>query len=183
MMFEIDPPARQFPALGLFSRDPAGNADDGRIFGHVFDYDRVRADTCACAHGHGAKDLSASSRQHPIAKRGVALSFAPACAAKRDAVITGDIVSHDRGFADHDARSVIDEEAPANLSARMNIHIGEEAREPGDEPRRRFRACLPEPVRDAMPDHGVDAGIQQKAFQAAACGRIAELNARDVFLD
>jgi hypothetical protein len=34
-----------------------------------------------------------------------------------------------------------------------------------------------------MPDHGVDARIKQKAFQAAACGRIAELDAGYVFLD
>src|SRR3546814_19240390 len=71
-------------------------------------------------------------------------------AAERDALIDRDIVADLGGLADHDAETMIDEEVPADLRARMDVDRGQETRQVIDEAREEEQPRLEQPVRDAV---------------------------------
>src|SRR3546814_13651799 len=71
-------------------------------------------------------------------------------AAERDALIDRDIVADLGGLADDDAETMIDEEVPADLRARMDVDRGQETRQVIDEAREEEQPRLEPPVRDAV---------------------------------
>ena len=113
----------------------------------------------------------------------MAFARRPRRAAQCDAMIERDVIADLRGLADDHASAVINEEPVADLGARMNVDIGQEAAKPRQQPRRKPPAGPPQTMRDAMPDQRVNAGIGQQGFQLAAGGGIAQADAADVLLD
>src|SRR5204862_2773358 len=84
-------------------------------------------------------------------------------------------------FADHHAHAVVDEHAPADCRARMDLDAGEEADRVRREAREPAQAHRPERVRHAMELQRVEARITREDFPHAASGGIAFENALDVF--
>ena len=81
-----------------------------------------------------------------VADRRVALAGIEADAAQGDTLIEGHIVADLGGLADHHAHAVIDEEAPPDPRARVDLDPGHEAADLGDEtgaelPAGRQRQC------------------------------------------
>ena len=68
-------------------------------------------------------------------------------AAERDALVDRAVVADLGRLADHDAHAVVDEDAPADLRARMDLDAGEEARQVRDEAPHPVQAVRPAPVR------------------------------------
>ena len=81
------------------------------------------------------EDLGPGADHHAVAQRRMALALVPGGAAERHAVIQGDVVADLGGLADHDAGAVVDEEAPADARAGMNVDIGQRARQEGQQAR------------------------------------------------
>ena len=91
-----------------------------------------------------------------IGWRGHALDSAPrgvdleALRPERHRLIEAHVAADDRRLADHDARSVVDEEAFADLRARMDVDAGRGMRDFRDDPREHRRAETIEHVRQTM---------------------------------
>ena len=61
----------------------------------------------------GAEDLGSGADGHAVADGGMAFPGIGAAAAEGDAVVHRDVVAHLRGFSDHHAGRVVDEQAGA----------------------------------------------------------------------
>src|SRR5699024_3465311 len=76
---------------------------------------------------------------------------------------------------------VVDEEAPPDDGAGMNLDAGQPARDMRHEAPQPVRLVAPQPVRDAMPPQRVQPRIVEDGLQRAACRRIALENGLNVF--
>ena len=101
-------------------------------------------------------------------------------AAERHAVVEHDVVADPRRLADHHAHPVIDEEAPADARARVDLDAGEEARELRQEPRRRAQTRPPQPVGHPVRPDRVQPGVRERDLEAAARGRVVPACVADV---
>jgi len=84
------------------------------------------------------------------------------------------------GLADHDAAAVVDEEAAADGGARVDVDLGEHAREETEEACGVAQSARPQGMADAMPEQGVDAGIGRDDLPCRARGRVAQEHAGHV---
>ena len=82
-----------------------------------------------------------------------------ACAAQCDALIDRAVISDDGGFANDDAKTVINEDASANLGARMDFDPGKQAPKVRDKAPKPEQFGLPESVRQAVRHQRVQSGI------------------------
>src|SRR5579859_4996179 len=95
-----------------------------------------RADLAVVADGDGAEDGGADADGDVVFDGGVALDtpvaamLPPAGGSQRHLMVQHDVVADLRRLADDDARAVVNEEAPADARARMNLDAaGHEAGE------------------------------------------------------
>src|SRR3546814_9965394 len=109
--------------------DPRRNADDRCARRHFLDDDRVRADARVRSDGEWPEDLGAGADHDAIAQRRMSLALVPADTAERHAVIEGDVLADLRSFTNDHAHAVIDEKAPPDARARMNLDASEPARQ------------------------------------------------------
>src|SRR3546814_7188509 len=89
------------------------------------------ADARARVDGDGAEDLRPRNDDDVIGEGRMALAadtVRGVGAAERDALIDRDIIADLGGLADHDAETMIDEEVPADLRARMDVDRGDRKR-------------------------------------------------------
>ena len=107
------------------------------------------------------------------AERRMALAVREARAAERDALIDRAAVADLRGFADDDARAVIDEDALADASRRMDLDLRQKARDVGEKAREQRNPGAIERVIDAMRDERVKTRIREDDVEPAARGRVA----------
>src|SRR5690606_12275963 len=112
-----------------------------------------------------------------------ALAFLPAGAAQRYAVVERAVVADFGGLADHHAHAMVDEEAPADAGAGMDLDTGEPARDCGKEARRPAQAMPPQPMVDAMHQQRVQAGIAGEHLERVAGGGVALHHATDLFFE
>ena len=70
-----------------------------------------------------AEDLGARADQHATGDLRMAIGALLACAAERDAVQDRDVIADDGGFADDEARRVIEEDAAADACGRVDIGL------------------------------------------------------------
>src|SRR3546814_16964410 len=97
---------------------------------------------------------------------------------------SSDLCSADlRSFTNDHAHAVIDEKAPPDARARMNLNASEPARQIRVEARQPLQLMRPQPVADAMPPDRMQARIARQHFPRTARGRVAIQNAGDIFLD
>ena len=168
-------------ALAVAIDDVRGHADDGGVGRHVGQHHRAGADAGVFADGDVAEDVGVVADEDAVADGGVALAVALAGAAQRDALVHGHVAAHDGGFADHHAGGVIDEQAPAEQRAGMDVDAGEEAAHLRENARRQAQVVAPEPVRNAMNPHRPKARIAEQHFEPRARSRIALHHGADVF--
>ena len=113
---------------------------------------------------------------------GCRLHCAAAPTAERHAVVQHHVVADHRRLADHDAHAVVDEEAPSDRRARVNLDAGQESNELRMRSREQSAAAQPpQPVRPAIPPDRVQARVGQPDLEPAARGGIAKPRGRDVF--
>src|SRR5439155_22074675 len=101
--------------------DPAGNADDGRIFGYVRYDNRAGANGRMIAEDDGADYLCAGADGDVIAESWVALLALVARATESDALGQVAVIANDRRLADNETHAVVDEEPLAYASTRVDL--------------------------------------------------------------
>ncbi len=152
----------------------AGMPDGRRSRRHVAHDDGVGADLGAVADQDGSQDLGAGADDDAAPERRVALALVPGRAAQRNAVIERRIVADLRRLADHDSHAVVDENAPADRRAGVDLDSRQPAapvRQPARQP---AEVRPPQAVDDrAMPDQRVQSRIAGKNLPGRARGRIA----------
>ena len=77
------------------------------------------------------------------------------------------------GFADDYAHAVVDDEAAADLRAGVDLDAGSVAADLRDHTCKEHEIMLIAPVRAAMIEHGLHAGIQQQDLKRTFCRRVA----------
>jgi hypothetical protein len=102
-------------------------------------------------------------------------------ATQGDAMIKCHIVADLAGLADHHAHAVVDEEAPADLGARVDLDSREPAAQLGDSAPDQAPAARPEGMRNAIEQDRLEAGIEQRHLEAIAGRRVAGDHGIDVF--
>src|SRR3546814_7128247 len=88
--------------------------------------------------------------------------------------------SSDVCSSDLHAHAVIDEKAPPDGRARMNLDASEPARQIRVEARQPLQLMRPQPVADAMPPDRMQARIARQHFPSTARGRVAITNAGEI---
>src|SRR5229473_4485815 len=111
------------------------------------------------------------------------LLFLEAGAAERDALVDQHVVADFGGLPEHHAHTMIDEQAPADLRARMNLDTGEPARKLADQTAEQLCVMLPEPMCDAMKPDRMQSRICEHNLERGARGGVAVKDRLDVFPD
>jgi hypothetical protein len=78
---------------------------------------------------------------------------------------------------------MVNKEAPSDGGAGMYLDPGEQSRDIGKNPGQPFELHAPQPVTQAMQQHGVQTRVGRQYLEGSACGRIAFKDALDVFFD
>ena len=89
----------------------------------------------------------------------MALAGVLAGAAQRHAVVEGAVVADHGGLAEHDAHAVVDEQAPADPGTGVDLDAGLMPAALADPSRQKKVPALIQPVRDAVIDQNVKAGV------------------------
>ena len=106
----------------------------------------------------------------------MALAGVLAGAAQRDAVVDGAVVTDLSRLAEDDAHAVVDEQAPADPGTGVDLDAGLMPTALADPPCQKKVPALIQPVRDAVIDQNVKAGVQQNDLQYAARGGVLALD-------
>ena len=158
---------------GLRARGAARHAHNDGTCGNGLHDDGVRPDLSAGSDREGAEDLGARAYHDAFFQRRMALcSLGKRRSAQRHPVVDRAVVAHFRRLADHDAHAVVDEDAAADLCARMNFNAGEEAPDVGDPAGEAFPTLKQTPVRRAMDHHRMKPRIGKDDFKRAVRSRI-----------
>ena len=104
--------------------DSAGIAHHGTVIRYIFQYDGARTNLDMVSDRNRAEDFRACANRDMIADRGMAFSGIFTGTAKRHALVERDIVTDNRGFADHDTAAVVDEKAMPDLGAGVDFDAG-----------------------------------------------------------
>ena len=97
---------------------------------------RTGPDFHVVADPYVAEHLGARADHHVVAQRGVALALLLAGAAQRHALVEQHVVADLGGLADDHAHAVVDEEAPADGGARVDLDARQAAADLREEPRK-----------------------------------------------
>src|SRR5690606_7227043 len=173
-------------ALGLLriiglDDDLARDAHRGRPRRNRTSHDGVRADLGAGTDSERPENLRASTDNHAILERRMALALAPAGATQGNAVIKRHVVADLRRLTDNDTHAMIDEKTPADLRAGMNLDAGEPAPQIGIHPRQPLVVTLPEPMRQPVEPDRMQPRIASHHFEGVARRGIAVEYALDIF--
>ena len=106
-----------------------------------------------------------------------------ALGAQGDGLVQAHTLADHGGLADHDAGAVVDEEAGADLRARVDVDAGGGMRQFGDDARQQRQPEFVQAVRQAVVDHRQHAGIAQQHFVDAARGRVPLVGGQHVAVD
>src|SRR5262245_53646190 len=101
---------------------------------YIFDDHRAAANFGAFADGDRPEHYRADADDNIVFERGMALAALLARAAERHALVERDPIADFARLADHHAHAVVDEEAPADRRAGMDLDAGEKAADLRDQP-------------------------------------------------
>ena len=96
--------------------------------------------------------------------------------AQRYPVVDGAVIPDLAGLTEHDAHAVVDEQTLADGGTRVDLDAGAVAAMLADPSCQKNVLVLVQPVRDAVVDQDVKAGVQQNDLQHAACGGVLALD-------
>jgi hypothetical protein len=137
---------------------------DASTGGYIGQDEGVGSDAGVVAYVDRAEDGGADADHDAVPDGGMAAAalgvVPPAAAGERDAVIDRDIVTDDRGFTDHDAGPVVDEEAPPDGRARMDLDAGQRPYHLGERAREKRHAASVQPVEQPMCPQCPDARVE-----------------------
>ena len=154
----------------------------GRTRRHRFDHHGVRTDARPVADRKATKDLGPGTDHDALAQGGVALgAFVESCAAERDALVNRAVVADFGCFANDYAETVINEYAPPDFGARVNLDAGQHAADMRHEAAKPQKACCPQPVGGTVDHDRVQPGVTGEHLELAAGSRISLKDAGDVF--
>src|SRR5215469_8412155 len=128
-----------------------------------------------------AQDFGAGAHHHVIAQSGVAFAGFVAGATQGYALVEENVVADFGGLSNDDAHTVIDEEAAADRSARMDLDTCKEAADLGDDARRERNAPAVQLMRQPVREDGVKTGIAEKDLDDTFRGRILAKDSIDLF--
>ena len=160
-----------------------GDADDSGVCRYVGDDDGAGADLGVLADRHITDDLGAGTHDDVVLQRRMPLGPPCARAAQRHALEEVAVVADDRRLADDDTHTVVDEEALADLGARMDLDAGKEAPNVRYQPRRHLQPLLVQGVGDAVQLPGVKTRVGEHDLEVVDGGGIAPARRLDVTLD
>lgn len=160
--------------------DAAGNADHSGFGRNILGDHRVGTNAGVMADGDGTENLGAGADQHAISKSRMALAGIPGDPAEGHTVIKGHIVADLGGLADHHATAMIDEEAPANGGAGMDVDLADEPRQKAQQPGQIAPAPAPQSMGQAMDQQGMDAGIGGEHLEMGAGSGISTKHAAHI---
>src|SRR5271156_452398 len=155
--------------------DLPGHPDDYGARRHLLDHDGVGADPAVVADFDRAENLGSGADRDAVTDGGVAFTGHPPGAAEGDAVEDRDVFTHLRGFPDHHAGRVVDEQAGTEYGGGVDLDAGQDAGEFGKDARGQPGPTVPQPVADPVAPDGVYAGVGEDDLQRGRGGRIALL--------
>src|SRR5262249_36484732 len=109
-----------------------------------------------------------------------ALALIERGAAQGNALIKRHIVSQLGRLADHDAHSVVDEHAPPDLGAGMNLDAGQQTAKMGQKTPQDMPTALPSSVGRPVKQQRMQPRIAKHDLQPRSGGRIARHNRGDI---
>jgi hypothetical protein len=80
-------------------------------------------------------------------------------------MIYQDIIGDFRSLPDHHTHAMVNKEASANLRAGVDFNTGQKTAQVGNQPSRPAPAATPEPMRQPMPQHGMQPGITENRLK------------------
>src|SRR5690606_33303862 len=140
-----------------------------------------RANLSAGTDSERPENLRASTDNHAILERRMALALAPAGATQGNAVIKRHVVADLRRLTDDDTHAMIDESTPAHPRAGMSLAAGEPAPPTGSQPRQPLAVTLPEPMRRPVEPDRMQPRIAGHRFEGVARRGVAVEYALDIF--
>src|SRR5580698_9937630 len=103
------------------------NADHGGILRHISQHHRTGADPAIPPHSNIAENFGPAADYHVFFDGGMPLAELLAGTTKRHALIQGNVVTHHRGLANDNPKSVINEQPSADLCPGMDFDSSKEA--------------------------------------------------------
>lgn len=182
MMIEVDA-VRGDAALTLRQYHTPRYADDCHAVRDFADDDGIGTDASAGADTNRSENFGACANDDTIAERWMAFSGVPRHSTKRDAVVERDVIADFSRLADDDTAAVIDEQAAPDTRTGMNVDLRHESRDETHETSRVTPPPLPQTMRHAMSNHGMNARVGGQDFPARACRWITLKYATDVLAD
>ena len=164
---------RPHAAHAALAHHAPGVAHHGAVRRHFFQHDGTRAHLAAAPHGKGPQHLRARAHDHVVLEGGVALAGVLARAAQRHALIERHVVADDGGLADDHAVAVVDEQPVADDRAGMDLDARPAHGALADHARQQLKVVRPQPMRPAVPPHGLVAGVTEHDLPGAARGGVA----------
>lgn len=150
------------------------DADHSRVVRNFRLDERLRADASSVADAERAENLRMRADDDAVSQGRVPLRAAcQRCAAERHTLVKGDVIADLGGLADDDTHPMIDEDAPADACAGMDLDAGQNAAGMRYETPREEPAVLPQPVGNTVVNEGVKPGIAQNHFEARPRGGVA----------
>ena len=111
---------------------------------------------------NGPQQFSSCSHDHVVLNGGVALFLFPTGPPQGHPLVNGDVVSNFRGLADDDAQAVVDKKAVSDFGPRMNLDGRKKAHHVGKPTSQELESLIPQPMVEAVPKDGMDAGVAEK---------------------
>ena len=96
-------------------------------------------------------------------------------ATKGHPMIQSHIVTNDGGLANHQATAVINHQALANASRRMNLNLREQTRQPAHTARHKVKSMMPQIMRQPMKQQRMKSRIKKRHLPQGARRRISLL--------
>jgi hypothetical protein len=147
---------------------------------HLADHDAARSDARALADVDRAEDARVGADDDVGRKLRVTHVARERGAAQNDALVQEAPVAHRRRLADHDTHAVIDDDAPPERRARMDLDAGDEPVDVREDARNKARIAQPQRVRQAVKPDRVQARVDEEHLEPRSRGGVVGNHRGDV---
>jgi hypothetical protein len=165
---------RGFGKAVSFHFNHAGrHAGDGRIGGHGFEDHRIGSYLYVVADSNAAENFRARSHHDMIPHGGMALTSVLTGPSQGHTLKERDVIADLGGFSDDDAHAVIDEKSFSNGRRGVDLDAGQDPSDLRNSPREEWNVMAMEPMRHAVGQERVKAGIGQNDFNRTRSRRVS----------
>src|SRR5665647_441547 len=153
--------------------DRGGNPGGDSPGRNVLDDNGVGADLHVVSDVHGTEDPGAGTDGDVVADRRMTLDALHRTTAEGDAVVHQYVVAYLGSLADDHTHAVVDEEAPTDLRAGVDLDAGDRPRELGQQPSSQAATGLgPQAVREPVHPDGMQPWGGQRHLETGVHGRV-----------